>query len=279
MKKLFFIPVLLLLATTFTLEAQSLKVPAQSPAGHIKQDFGLSSVEITYNRPAVKGRTIFGDLVPYEKMWRTGANGATTIKFGSDVKINNREVKAGEYALYTIPNENNWEFILNTAINSWGVSGYDNTKDVIRFFAPVKTTPFKFENLTFLIDDIKPESAMIHVAWDNTVASFEVTTDIDSKVMAQIDNIFNKDTKPYYQAAAYYYEADKDMSQALTWIDKAIDQNPEAYWVMHLKAKIQAKAGDKSGAINSANASSAMAKKAKNDDYVALNKKLIDSLK
>lgn len=279
MKKLLLFPVLLLLATTISLDAQALKVPAQSPAGYIKQDFGLSSVEISYNRPSVKGRVIFGDLVPYAKMWRTGANAATTIKFDSDVMINNRPVKAGEYALYTIPNENNWEFILNTAINSWGVSGYDRSKDVIRFFAPVKTTPFKFENLTFLIDDIKRESAMVHVAWDNTVASFEVTTDIDSKVMAQIDDIFNKDTKPYYQAASYYYEADKDMSQALTWIDKAIEQNPEAYWVMHLKAKIQAKAGDKSGAINSANASTALAKKAQNDDYIALNKKLIDSLK
>jgi len=279
MKKLLFIPILFCMAISFTLNGQALKVPSPSPSGHIKQDFGLSSLEITYNRPAVRGRTIFGDLVPYGKMWRTGANAATTIKFGSDVKINNREVKAGEYALYTIPNETNWEFILSTAINSWGVSGYDNSKDVIRFFAPSKTTPFKFENLTFLIDDIKPESAMIHLAWDNTVASFEVVTDIDDKVMAQIDNIFNKDSKPYYQAAAYYYEADKDMSQALTWVDKAIDQNPEAYWVMHLKAKIQAKAGDKSGAINSANASSAMAKKAQNDDYVALNKKLIDSLK
>ena len=278
MKKLLLLPVLLLMATTISLDAQSLKVPAQSPAGYIKQDFALSSIEISYNRPSVKGRVIFGDLVPYAKMWRTGANAATTIKFDSDVMINNRPVKAGEYAIYTIPNENNWEVILNTAINSWGVSGYDRSKDVIRFFAPVKTTPFKFENLTFLIDDIKRESAMVHVAWDNTVASFEVTTDIDSKVMAQIDNIFNKDSKPYYQAASYYYEADKDMSQALTWIDKAIEQNPEAYWVMHLKAKIQAKAGDKSGAINSANASTALAKKAQNDDYIALNKKLIDSL-
>jgi tetratricopeptide (TPR) repeat protein len=268
----------LILGLVSSLEAQSLKVPSASPSQTIKQDFGLGSVEINYSRPAAKGRKVFGDLVPFGKMWRTGANAATTIKFSNDVKINNREVKAGEYALYTIPGEQTWEFILNSVTTNWGISGYDRAKDVMRFFAPVQSSALKFENFTILMDGITQNEVMVSLAWENTIVTFPVSMDIDEAVMAQIDNIFNKDNKPYYQAANYYYENNKDLKQALTWINKAIEQNPKAYWVMHLKAKIQAKSGDKAGAKASAEASTQLAREAKNDDYIALNRNLINSL-
>ena len=268
----------LLLGLMGSLDAQSLKVPSASPSQTIKQDFGLGSVEITYSRPAAKGRKVFGDLVPYGKMWRTGANAATTIKFSNDVKINNRDVKAGEYALYTIPGEQTWEFILNSVTTNWGISGYDRSKDVMRFFAPAQSSALKFENFTIFFDGVTSNEVMVSLAWENTIVTFPLSMDIDETVMAQIDNIFNKDNKPYYQAANYYYENDKDLKQALTWINKAIDQNPKAYWVMHLKAKIQAKSGDKAGAKASAEASTQLAREAKNDDYVALNRNLINSL-
>ncbi len=275
MKKSF----LFLIVSAFTMIGISqIRMPAPSPTQTIKQDFGLSSIELTYSRPAVKSRKIFGDLVPYGKMWRTGANGATRIKFNDDVAMGGQQVKAGEYALYTIPGESEWEIILNKGVNNGGLTGYKADEDVVRFKVKSNSIPSKIESFTMEFGDVKPKSTELNLMWENTRVTVPITTDVDTKVMAQINDVMNKDNKPYYQSALYYAENGKDMKQAITWFDKAIEQNPAGYYIYYQKATALAKMGRKDEAKLTAQKSMEVARQEKNDDYVKLNEKLLASL-
>ncbi|SMO60137.1 DUF2911 domain-containing protein [Solitalea koreensis] len=259
-------------------KAQGLKTPQPSPAQSIRQDFALSSIEIDYSRPGVKGRKIFGDLVPYNKVWRTGANNATKIIFGEDVKLNGNAIAAGEYALYTIPGENEWEIIINKGVKNWGTV-YKQEEDVLRFKAKTRKLPSSVETFSITFDNVKPSSTDIDLRWDNVEVYFTVTAEIDSKIMANITEAMKGEKKPYFQAANYYYENNKDLKQALVWADEAIKTQPDAYWIYHLKAKIQLKLKDYKGAIETAEVSKTKAAADKNDDYVTLNNKLIAEAK
>jgi tetratricopeptide (TPR) repeat protein len=258
-------------------DAQTIRTPQPSPTQTIKQDFGISSVELIYSRPGMKGRKIFGDLVPWGKVWRTGANSATRIKFTDDVTIGGQQLKAGEYAIYTVPNEKEWEIIINKGSADWGTN-YKQEDDIFR----VKATPVKLdqsvESFTMQFANIKSNSADLQLMWDKTLVAVPITTDIDKKIMADIDRIMNTDSRPYFQAAMYYLETGRDLNQAVAWFDKAIEQNANAYWVYHQKANALAKLGKKSEAKTTAQKSMELAKTAKNDDYVKLNEKLIASL-
>ena len=266
------------LAAVFFASSQTLKTPQPSPTQTIKQDFGISSIELIYSRPGIKGRKIFGDLVPWGKVWRTGANSATRIKFSDDVTIGGQTLKAGEYAIYTVPNEKEWEIIINKGSENWGTD-YKQEDDILR----VKASPVKLESpietFTMQFANVKPNSADLQIMWDKTLVSVPITTDIDQKIMAQIDNVMNKDTRPYFSAAMYYMETGRDLNQAVAWFDKAIEQNPNAYWVYHQKANALAKLGKKDEAKVTAQKSMDLAKAQKNDDYVKLNEKLLESLK
>ena len=259
-------------------EAQQLKTPAPSPTQTIQQDFGISSMQVIYSRPGMRGRKIFGDLVPYGKVWRTGANSATRIKFNDDVMIGGTPLKAGEYALFTIPNENEWDIIINKGTANWGTE-YKQEDDLVR----LKVKPAKLndavETFTMQFDNIKSNAADLKIMWDKTAVAIPITADIDTKVMAQINNLMNRDNRPYFSAAMYYLESGKDLNQAVTWFDKAIEQNPEAFWVYHQKANALAKLGKKEEARKTAGRSMELARTQKNDDYVKLNEKLIASLK
>lgn len=278
MKKVFYAIVATLLVN-FGANAQAIKTPAPSTTQIIKQDFALSSIEIVYSRPNMKGRVVFGDLAPLGKLWRTGANAATKVIFGEDVKVGGVPVKAGTYVLYTIPNKDEWEIILNKGLNNWGVDGYKAEEDVAKFKVKPMALPMNVETFTMQIADIMPASANIQIMWEKTAVSFPITADIDAKISKSIENAMNVDNRPYFQAASYYFETGKDLTKALSWADKAIETNSKAFWIMHLKAKIQAKLNDKAGAIKTANESIIAAKEAKNEDYVALNEKLIASMK
>jgi uncharacterized protein YdeI (BOF family) len=271
--------VVLLLALISTgVVAQGIKTPAPSPTQTIKQDFALSSIEITYSRPAAKGRKIFGDLVPFGKIWRTGANAATKVTFGEDVKVGGMPVKAGSYAIYSVPTAGEWEIIINKGANNSGLTGYKTEDDVARFKVQSMQLPMMIENFTIMLGNLTASSADIQILWENTAVQIPVVADIDSKIMAQINTAMTVDSRPYYQAASYYFDNGKDINKALEWANKAVEAQPTAYWVMHLKAKVQAKAGDKAGAKATAMKSMEMAKQAKNDDYVVLNQKLIATL-
>lgn len=271
---------ILLLAALFasTLSfGQTLRTPAPSPGQTIKQDFALSTIEVSYSRPAAKGRTVFGDLVPYGKMWRTGANSQTVFTFGEDVKVGGKALKAGKYSLITVPGEDTWEIVFCKPETS--VFNYKAENEVVRFNTSASKLPFSVENFIIMFSTQTANSVNVSLVWEKTEVEFTITADVDTKIMSDIDKIMNGDTKPYFAAASYYFDNGKDNKKALEWVNKAVDAQPEAYWVAHLKAKIQAKAGDKAGAIATAKKSLELATKGNNPDYVTLNEKLINSLK
>lgn len=266
--------------STITAEAQQLKTPAPSPLQTIDQSFALSNIKIEYSRPSAKGRTIYGDLVPFAKIWRTGANNATKITFGEDVTIEGMPLAAGTYALYTIPNKDVWEVLFYKDLQLGGdVAKYVADNEVLRVKVLPSSLANKVETFTINIADLTANSATVELLWEQTRAAFKVAADIDSKIMKNIEASLATDSRPYFQAANYYYENQKDMKQALDWAKKAAEINPKAFWILHLQAKIQLKLKDNQGAIATAEKSMALAKEAKNDDYVALNEKLIAGAK
>lgn len=258
--------------------AQSIKMPAPSPPQFIRQDFGLSNIELSYSRPGIKGRTIFGDLVPYDKVWRTGANQATTLTFGDDVIIGDTKVAAGKYGLLTIPGKSEWTFIITRQLDVTSPAAYKQDQDVLRIKASPKDMPFALETFTILFGDVTSSTCNLVIIWDKTAVSIPIRTDIDSRIMAQIDNSLNKDSRPYFNAALYYLDNGKDLNKALEWFDKAIAQDPKAFYAVYQKARCQAKLGKKQEAIATAKKSIELSKEAQNADYVALNEKLIASL-
>lgn len=266
-----------LATASIAVQAQpALKVPAPSPLQTVKQAFALSDVSIEYSRPSAKGRVVFGDVVPFGKVWRTGANSATKITFGEDVKVEGNEIKAGTYALYTIPNKDSWEIILYKDLTLGGdVANYKKENDAAHFTVKSKGLNDKVESFTINFADITPSTMNVELNWEKTRVSFAVVSDIDAKIMKGIEASVINDNRPYFQAASYYYESGKDLAKAGEWVDKGIAANPKAFWMVMLKAKIQAKQNDSKGAVESANKVIALATEAKNDDYVAQAQKLI----
>jgi hypothetical protein len=278
MKKLFFTGACIALIF-FSAHAQTLRTPAPSPAQTLTQEFGLSNVQLSYSRPAVKERKIFGELVPFGKVWRTGANSATTISFGEEVTIGGTKIPAGKYGLLTIPDQKEWTIIITRQLDVTSPSAYKQDQDLVRFKAPVSDLPFAVESFMITFDNVKASSMDVVILWDKTSVAFPVAVNVDGKIMAQIDNIMKNDNRPYFNAAMYYMETGKDLNKALEWLNKATEQSPDAFWVHHQKANCLAKLGKKQEAISAANKSMELAKLAKNDDYVALNQKLIAGLK
>lgn len=259
-------------------EAQ-LKTPAPSPAQTIKQEFGVSTVELSYSRPAMKGRKIFGDLVPFGNVWRTGANQATVLTFGDDVTIGGTKIKAGKYGLLSIPEKNNWTLIITKQLDVTSPSAYKQDQDVVRTVVKTNSMDESMENFTIQFANIKSNSCELHIMWDKTAVALPITTDVETKVMAQIDQLMNKDNRPYFNAAMYYMDNGKDLNQALAWFDKAVEAQPTAFWIHHQRANCLAKLGKKAEAKTAAEKSKELATAAKNNDYVELNNKLLAELK
>jgi hypothetical protein len=258
--------------------AQSIKTPSPSTPQYVKQDFGLSSIELSYSRPGVKGRKVYGDLVPYGKVWRTGANQATTLTFGDAVAIGDTKIPAGKYGLLSIPGADEWTLIVTRQLDVTSPAAYKPDQDIVRVKVSAHQLPFAVETFTILFADVTSSSCNLQLIWDNTAVSLPITTDVDSKIMAQIDNTMNKDNHPYFTAGFYYLENGKDLNKALEWFDKALAQDPTAFFVAYQKARCQAKMGKKQDAIATAKKGIDLAKQANNADYVALNEKLIASL-
>jgi hypothetical protein len=259
--------------------------PAASPACTLKQRVGLTDIEVSYSRPGVKGRTIFGGIVPYGQVWRTGANQATKITFSTDVKLNGEDVPAGSYALFTIPGEDEWTVILSKNADQFGAFQYDSKDDLVRF----KVIPIKLaetiETLTIEFNRIRDDSAELNLIWDKTVVPLQIQIELTSKLVPQIEAAMAAPGKKsdgfYFQAATFYYNHDQDLNKALTWVNAALaDQPGIAFEILHLKAQILARQGDKAGAIAAAKLSSDLAIKAEGPDnsFVKMNQDLINSL-
>lgn len=266
--------------STLMVQAQSLKTPAPSSSQTIKQAFALGELTVDYSRPSVKGRTVFGDLVPFGKVWRTGANGSTKLTFVEDVKIEGKDVKAGTYGLYTIPNKDSWEVMLYSDLTLNGnVGSYKVENEVLRVVVKPTVLTSKVETFTINLADVTSNSLVLEILWDKTRVPVKITADIDAKIMKNIESTMAADARPYFQAANYYYENDKDLNQALTWVNKAVEQNPKAFWVLMLKSRIEFKLKDNTAAAASAEKVVALAKEANNEDYVKMGEKMIADAK
>ena len=276
MKKLLF--AFSLLCTAGITNAQ-LKMPAPSPTQNIKQDFALGSIELTYSRPSIKGRKIFGDLVPYNAVWRTGANAASIIKFNDPVEMGGKKIDTGSYALYSIPNDGSWEIILNKGITNWGSDGYKQTDDVVRFKVNTMKMKEAAETFTMQFANIKPESCDLHIMWDKTDVAIPITALIKDRMRASLEKAMMGEKKPFWNAAQFYNEYDKNSAKALESINSAVEQNPKAFYMWLYKAKIEKDMGDKKAAMMSSQKSLALAREAKNEDYVRMNEDLMKKLK
>ena len=266
---------LAILATT-TMQAQ-IETPAPSPAAKIEQTVGLTDISIVYSRPGKKGRELFVDVESWGKPWRTGANASTQITFSDDVKIEGKEVPKGTYAIYSIPDMENWTVMLYKDLTIGGnMSKYDESQELTRFQVKTVMMNTEMENFAFLIDEIKDNSAVIGFTWGKYYVPFKVEVEVDSKVMAAIESTMNGPSRnDYYQAARYYLNTDKDLKQALAWVKKANEMEAK-YWQLRLEAQIQAKMGDKNRALSKIAESSAAAKEAGNPDYAAANEKMAE---
>ncbi|MEO6167816.1 MAG: DUF2911 domain-containing protein [Chitinophagales bacterium] len=264
---------------THNAKAQTLTIPAASPVTNVSQKFATSSIDLVYSRPSVKGRTIFGDLVPYDQIWRTGANSATKISFGENVKVEGKDVPAGKYALYTIPGKEQWVIILSKDTVLWGSDGYKDENDLVRFNVKPYTVSHLVESFTIDINNLKPNSCDITMYWEKIGITFSVTADIDAKIMKQIDEAMKGEKPPYWQAANYYFDNGKDINQAYAWVNKAIETRPEAYWMMTAKAKMELKMGKPTNAVTTATQAIELAKKENDTSYIQQNEKTIAEAK
>ncbi len=257
--------------------AQGIKIPAPSPLQTVTQQFGVGEIKVEYSRPSAKGRKIFGDVVPFSKRWRTGANSTTKITFSDDVTIQGQKVPAGTYVLLSIPEAAEWTIILNKNLTLQGDGGsaYKESEDQLRVKVQPKSMNDKLETFTIGLNDITSNNVNVDLMWENTRVTIPVSVNFDDKVMKQIDEVLVKDSRPYFAGATYYYENGKDMTKALEWATKAADMNPNAFWIWNLKAKIQNKLGDYKGAVASATASKEKAQAAGNMEYVKFNETLI----
>jgi Protein of unknown function (DUF2911) len=277
MKK-FFLPAIAI-ALFATATTAQIKMPAPSSTQTIKQDFGMSAIELTYSRPNAKGRKIYGELVPYNKIWRTGANAATRIRFYDPVEIGGKKIDSGTYVIYTMPGIDKWEIIINKGIGNWGTDGYKEAEDIARFSVDPMKMKNKMETFTMQFADIKPESCALQILWEKTAIAIPINANIKDKLRAQIETALLTDKKAYWQAAQFYNEYDKNLTKALDNVSKAIEGDGKAYWMLLYKAKIQKEMGDNAGAMESSKKSMQLAKDAKNDDYVKMNADLQKTLK
>lgn len=262
------------------LNAQKISVPAPSPLQTVTQKFGLGEISIEYSRPNAKGRNIWGDVIPFGKVWRTGANSTTKITFTDEVKLEGKTVKPGTYGIYTIPYKDSCFVMLYSDLTLGGnVADYDVSKEVLR----VKTTPINvninLESFTIDFEDVQPTSTKLLMVWQKRGIVLNITTDIDARVMKSIEESMKSKEPEYFRAATYYFDNNKDLKQALVWSNKAVETNPKAFYMMLLKAKIEYALGDKKAGKSSAEKTIKLAEEAKSDDYIRMAKELIEKFK
>ncbi|MET6990909.1 DUF2911 domain-containing protein [Sediminicola arcticus] len=276
MKKL--ILLLLAVVATYSVQAQ-IETPAPSPAAKVWQTVGMTDVTLEYSRPSMRGRTIFGDLVPYDMLWRTGANARTLITFSTDVMVDGQALKAGTYAIFTKPGASTWEVFFYTDTQGGGTPAeWDETKIAAKTVVTVDAMPSPVETFTMTFDDLTSTSAVLGILWEKAYIGVKFDVPTDAMVMKAIEKTMaGPDAGDYYASAVYFYSEGKDIAKAKTWMDKAMAMTTKpAYWQLRQQSLIYAKAGDKKGAIEAAKKSLAGAEAAGNADYVKMNK---DSLK
>jgi len=262
----------------YAADAQSFRTPQPSPPQTIKQDFGVGSIELSYSRPGIKNRKLGVDIAPYGKVWRTGANSATTLNFSDTVRIGGTMIAPGKYGLVSIPNKDQWTLIVTKQLNITSPNAYKEENDVVRVNAKPMQLKDPVETFTMQFANLKPNTTDLQLMWDNVLVTLPITTEFDSRVVEDIKKALS-DNRPYFQAGMYYLETGKDLNQAVAWFDKAIELNPRGYFIYHQKANALAKLGKKEQARTAAQKSMDLAREQNVDEYVQLNEKLLTSLK
>lgn len=261
-----------------SMEAQ-IATPAPSPSSKLEQKVGLTDVTVDYSRPSMRGRTIFGDLVPYGAIWRTGANARTKVTFSDDVVVDGQTLKAGTYAIFTKPSATSWEVYFYTDYNGGGApQDWDDSKVAAKTTAQIYEIPMDIQSFTITVDDVTDTSAVLGIMWEKTYVGVKFEVPTDAAVVSSIESAMSgPSANDYYASAVYYLGAGKDINKAKEWMDKAISMSETpAFWQLRQQSLIYAKAGDKKGAIKIAKQSLVAAEAANNADYVKMNK---DSLK
>lgn len=269
--------------------APKLAFPDASPAATIKQRVGLTDIEISYNRPSMKGRMVFGGLVPYGEVWRTGANTATKMTFSTDVKLNGTAVPAGTYEVFTIPGKKDWTIIVQAVKDKaqWGSYAYDQKNDTARFTAKPVKFPYATESFAFSFNELRDTSAVLSLFWEKVRVPIKVEVDVVGQLVPQIEAVMAsaEPKKPYFSAAMFFYDNDLDLKKAAAWMDAAIAERPNQMWMIYRKGLILAKMGDKAGARAAAQQSLDLVKSddkapaALKEEYTRLNNALLASLK
>lgn len=270
--------VLLIAAMAFSMaQYAQIETPQPSPLGALEQVVGVSEINVEYSRPSLKGRKIFGALIPFNELWRTGANASTKVSFADDVKIAGQELKAGKYALYTIPGEKEWTIIFNANLELWGTDGYKQEEDVLRVTVAASALKDTKETFTIELDHLTDNSCHINILWENTKVAIPVEVNTEDAVLAAINKTMAGPSEgDYYKSAVYYLSIDKDLEQALEWMNKSIElSGKEKFWVLHRKALILGKLGQKEEAIKVATRSKELAAEANYEPYVKMNEEKI----
>ncbi|TSD64936.1 DUF2911 domain-containing protein [Inquilinus sp. KBS0705] len=281
-KPLLYLFTMLMACVTLKTYAQEPRIPEASSTQTIIQDFGLGKITVTYSRPNVKGRKIFGGINLYGEVWRTGANAATTITFSENVLVEGKSVPAGTYALFSIPEKDEWTIILNKTAKQWGAYSYKQADDLLRVKVKPLNVKEKRETFTIAFANTTTKSNDLYLVWDHTAVPIHLQTDDDAQITANIEKLMqgpDVKSRPYFNAIQYYYENDKDLNKALTWALEAEKIEPKAPWYKLWKARIQLKMGDKGTAIATAQQGIALAKASNDDEYIRLNEAVISQAK
>jgi hypothetical protein len=266
------------LTLMFSVNAQ-IETPQPSPFTKVEQKVGLTDVTLEYSRPSMRGREVFGNLVPFGKMWRTGANKNTTITFSDDVTIDGQSLKAGSYSIFVTPSEKSWNIVFYSDTENWGTPGkWDDAKVAAKAKVEAVTVPMKVETFTITFDALTSNSAELGFIWESTMANVKFEVPTDKVVTASIEKTMaGPSANDYYAAAVYNLKEGKDLKKAKEWMDTAMSMVEEpAFWQLRQQSLLYAKMGDKKNAIATAEKSLEKSKEAKNNDYVKMNQ---DSLK
>jgi hypothetical protein len=275
MKKLILTLSAFMVVGIFTMATAQIKTPAASPSAKTTQTVGLTDVTVEYSRPSVKGRTIFGGLVPYGEMWRTGANKNTMVTFSAPVKIGGKDLKAGSYAIFTVPGQTEWEVIFYTDTENWGVpENWDATKEAVRMKVKADKMDFNIESFMVDLGDLTNDGLTMSIGWEKTWVSFPIKLTTDDVVSASIKKTMaGPNTDDYYNAGRYYFESGKDLKQAYDWIHKSneMDGTDQKFWKLRQESLVLAGLGKYKDAIAVAEKSKALAVTAGNKDYERMN--------
>lgn len=255
------------------------KLPPSSSSQTITQGLGIKDIVLSYQRPNKNNRVIFGGLVPYGEVWRTGANNIPSITFAEEVSIEGNKVPAGTYGLFTIPNKNEWTIILSKNVKQWGAYQYKKEEDLLRFNVKPQVLTNNVETFTIAFEDVTVKSAKITLAWEKTKVGFNISTDQSKEILANIDQAMQGENKPYLHAAQYYLNNGLDINKSVEWIKKGDEGNTSAPHLKYWKAKILDKAGDKAGARKAAQEGIEMATKLNNPEYIKMNTEALKAIK